>query len=220
MSTLSEIERQELSLLLPWYANGTLDSEDSRKVEKALAEDDELAREFDLVLEDQAAVIDLVSEEVVPISMPERFKAALHAEQTKPEPSAQMRKTGESTLTRLLSVLFPAKPRAYAFAAAMMALLVPAVGVVSYMAGSQQTNQYQTATGEQQVISDAARVLVKFNSDAAWADIDMFLKDNQGQVAKGPTADGFYELAFPKNDGLMEKLGAMVDVIEFVLPVN
>ena len=56
MSTLTEKERQELSLLLPWYANGTLDGEDSRRVEAALAEDEELAREFDLVLEDQAAM--------------------------------------------------------------------------------------------------------------------------------------------------------------------
>ena len=47
MSTLSDKDIEELSLLLPWYANGTLDAEDSVRVEQALAEDDALAREFD-----------------------------------------------------------------------------------------------------------------------------------------------------------------------------
>ena len=92
MSTLSTRERQELSLLLPWYANGTLDAEDSRRIEAALAEDEELAREFDLVLEDQAAVVALTSEEEVPLSMAERFKAALHAEPARSDESAQPRR--------------------------------------------------------------------------------------------------------------------------------
>ena len=72
MSTLSDKDRDELSLLLPWYANGTLDAEDSVRVEQALAEDDALAREFDLILEDQAAMIDVVSEEEVPSRSEER----------------------------------------------------------------------------------------------------------------------------------------------------
>ena len=220
MSTLSKKERQELSLLLPWYANGTLDSEDCRKIEAALAEDEELAREFDLLLEDQAAVVALTSEEEVPISMAERFKAALHAEQTKPETSARPRDTGESAIARVLSVLFPARPRAYAFVTAIVVALVPVVAVVSYMAGSQQTTQYQTASGEEEIAGDRTRVLVKFNSDVAWATIDAFLKENRGQVVKGPTADGLYELEFQKAEGLVERMGGEFGVFEFALPVN
>jgi len=131
MSALSEKERQEVSLLLPWYANGTLDSEDSCKVEAALAQDEALAREFDLVLEDQAATIELVSEEEVPISIAERF-----------------------------------------------------------------------------------------NSEVAWADIDAFLSENRGQVVKGPTADGLYELEFEKAEGLAAKMEAKTGIFEFVLPAN
>ncbi|WP_164658162.1 hypothetical protein [Tropicibacter sp. Alg240-R139] len=220
MSTLSETERQELSLLLPWYANGTLDNEDSQKVEAALALDEELAREFDLVLEDQAAVVELLSEEEVPVSMAERFKAALHAEQTEPETSVEPQAVGEGAIARLLSVLFPAKPRAYAFVMAMFVVLVPAVGIISYVVGSQQPNQYQTATGGEAVASDKARMLVKFKSDVSWADIDAFLKENSGQVIKGPTADGLYELEFQSVEDLAERTGAKADVFEFALPVN
>lgn len=220
MSALSKEERHELSLLLPWYANGTLDNEDRRKVEAALAQDEALAREFDLVLEDQAAVIGLVSEEAVPISMAERFKAALNAGQKEPATSARPRYAGESVISRMVSSLFPARPRAYAFATALIVLLVPAVAIVSYMAGSQRTGQYQTASGDEETASQKARMLVKFNADAAWTDIDAFLKENRGQVVKGPTADGLYELEFDKVEKLVEILGAEIDVLEFALPAN
>ena len=220
MSALSKEERHELSLLLPWYANGTLDNEDRRKVEAALTQDEALAREFDLVLEDQAAVIGLVSEEAVPISMAERFKAALNAGQKEPATSARPRYAGESVISRMVSSLFPARPRAYAFATALIVLLVPAVAIVSYMAGSQRTGQYQTASGDEETASQKARMLVKFNADAAWTDIDAFLKENRGQVVKGPTADGLYELEFDKVEKLVEILGAEIDVLEFALPAN
>ncbi len=220
MSTLSENERQELSLLLPWYANGTLDGEDSRKVEAALAEDDDLAREFDLVLEDQAAVVDLVSEEEVPLSMPERFKAALHAEQANPDPGTAQQERGENVSDRLIAFLFPARPRAYAFVAAMVVLLVPAVAIFSYVAGSRQETQYLTATGVEEPAGETARLLVKFSSDVTWADIDTFLKENRGQIVKGPTADGMYELEFEAFEGLAEKAASVPKIFEFALPVN
>ncbi|QIE45544.1 hypothetical protein G5B38_08430 [Pseudohalocynthiibacter aestuariivivens] len=220
MSTLSEREKQEVSLLLPWYANGTLNSEDSRKVEAALAQDDALAREFDLVLEDQMAVVELVSEEEVPVSMAERFKAALNAEQDEPATSARPREAGESLINRIISVLFPARPRAYAVVAAVFILFAPAVVIYSIVVGNHQTGQYQTASGEEETILGKTRTLVKFNSDAVWTDIDAFLSENRGQIVKGPTPDGLYELAFEKADKLAEKMATETGIFEFVLPAN
>jgi hypothetical protein len=220
MSTLSDKEREELSLLLPWYANGTLDPEDSQRVEEALAADEALAREFDLVLEDQAAMIELVSEEEVPSSISERFKAALHAELDRPEPVADRTETGEGFFGRVLSALFPAQPRAYATVAAMVAILLPAVALVSFDAGSQNVTQYQTASGEDPATSDALRMLVQFKADASWAEIDAFLRDKDGQIVKGPTPDGLYELEFEKEDGLADELNAATAIFEFVLPAN
>jgi anti-sigma factor RsiW len=220
MSTLSEKERQELSLLLPWYANGTLDTKDSRKVEAALARDEALAREFDLVLEDQAAVIELVSEEEVPISLAERFTAALNATQPEPAKNAKPRDTGESVIGRLLSSLFPARAPAYAYAMALIVMLLPAVAVVSYMAGSQQTDQYHTASGDEEAAGQKARMLVKFNADVTWTDIDAFLREYRGQVVKGPSADGLYELEFEKTEKLVEKMAAEIGVFEFAFPAN
>lgn len=220
MSTLSEKEREELSLLLPWYANGTLDEADTRRVEAALAEDDALAREFDLVLEDQAALVEMVSEEEVPLSMPERFKAALHAEQSRSQPDAAPRAAGESLMSRLMAALSPARPRAYAAIAAAVILCVPALVIVSSLSRDQQPGQYQTATGEEEPGAETARMPVKFNPDAAWSEVDAFLKENRGQVVGGPTADGLYELAFEPAEDLTEKMGAATRIFEFALPAN
>ena len=220
MSTLSDKEREELSLLLPWYANGTLDSEDSQKVEAALAQDEALAREFDLVLEDQAAVVELVSEEEVPVSMAERFKAALNAEQEEPAARTAPAQTGESMISRIVALLFPERQRAYAYVAAALVVLVPAVAIFSGAIGTQQTTQYQTASGEEEAASAGVRMLVTFNANAGWSDIDAFLKENRIQIVKGPNADGFYELEFEKDDALVDAINAQSDIFEFALPVN
>ncbi|QGX99762.1 hypothetical protein EI983_16405 [Roseovarius faecimaris] len=220
MSTLSDKERQELSLLLPWYANGTLDDDDTRKVEAALAEDDALAREFDLVLEDQASVVALVSEEEVPISMGERFKAALTAETAEPVTRVQPRARDESLISRITSVLFPARPRAYAYVAAAIVLLVPAIAILSVVNGNQQPGRYQTASGEVETATDKQRMLVKFSSEVAWTDVDTFLRATRGQIVRGPNADGLYELEFEKTEELATTLENAAGLFEFVLPSN
>ncbi|MEL6119180.1 MAG: hypothetical protein AAFN44_00095 [Pseudomonadota bacterium] len=219
MSALSDKDREELSLLLPWYANGTLDAEDSARVEQALAEDDALAREFDLILEDQAAMIDVVSEEEVPSSISERFKAALQAEIDAP-PVRKGETSGDGLVSRMMSLLFPAQPRAYAAVAAIIAILLPVVALVSFEAGNQNTVQYQTASGEDPVVSDGVRMLVKFNADVSWTKVDAFLKENAGQIVKGPTPDGFYELEFAAGTDAAEEMERLPEIFEFALPAN
>ncbi|MEM6566705.1 MAG: hypothetical protein AAF665_19805 [Pseudomonadota bacterium] len=219
MSTLSDKDREELSLLLPWYANGTLDAEDSARVEQALAEDDALAREFDLILEDQAAMIELVSEEEVPASISERFKAALQAEIDAP-PARTEEKAEDGFITRIMSVLFPAQPRAYAAVAAVIAILLPAVALVSFEVGTQNTVQYQTASGEDPATTDGVRMLVKFNAEVTWAQVDAFLTENAGQIVKGPTPDGFYELEFAAETDAAEEMERLPEIFEFALPAN
>jgi hypothetical protein len=49
----------EIEMLLPWYATGTLNSGDFRKVDEALARDPELARQYVMIREEYAATVDL-----------------------------------------------------------------------------------------------------------------------------------------------------------------
>ncbi|MEQ9258000.1 MAG: hypothetical protein RIG84_02760 [Roseovarius sp.] len=216
MSTLSDKDREELSLLLPWYANGTLDAAESRRVEAALAEDEALAREFDLVLEDQAAILELVSEEEVPVSMAERFKAALHAEEDAPAARTMPEAPRAGLLDRLFSILTPRRSVALA---ALVAVLVPAVVIVSMEMRPQPPGQYQTASGEDDT-PDEMRMLVKMNPGVPWSDVDAFLKETGGQIVRGPTADGLYELAFEEAEGTAGRLEAETGLFEFALPAN
>ncbi|TMK08519.1 MAG: hypothetical protein E6G75_22175 [Alphaproteobacteria bacterium] len=51
--------RREIEELLPWHATGTLSRRDADRVEQALAGDRELARRYDLVLQELAETIHL-----------------------------------------------------------------------------------------------------------------------------------------------------------------
>ena len=52
-----ERERQEIESLLPWHAAGTLSRGDADRVERALADDRELAQRYELVREELAVTI-------------------------------------------------------------------------------------------------------------------------------------------------------------------
>lgn len=52
-------EPNDLELLLPWHAAGTLNARDARRVEDALARDPELARQYAVIREEYAATIGL-----------------------------------------------------------------------------------------------------------------------------------------------------------------
>jgi hypothetical protein len=54
-----ERERHEIESLLPWHAAGTLDRRDAERVERALAQDGELAQRYELVREELAETIRL-----------------------------------------------------------------------------------------------------------------------------------------------------------------
>jgi hypothetical protein len=54
-----ERERHEIESMLPWHAAGTLDRRDAERVQRALAEDGELAQRYELVREELAETIRL-----------------------------------------------------------------------------------------------------------------------------------------------------------------
>ena len=58
MNTIDK-ERDDLETLLPWHAAGTLNRRDAERVEKALANDRELLRRFNLAREELNETIHL-----------------------------------------------------------------------------------------------------------------------------------------------------------------
>ena len=53
------IQRQDIEALLPWHAAGTLIRRDAERVEQALANDNELARQHEMVREELGETIRL-----------------------------------------------------------------------------------------------------------------------------------------------------------------
>jgi hypothetical protein len=78
-----ERERQEIESLLPWHAAGTLGLRDAERVERALAEDGELAHRYELVREELAETIRLNESLGAPSARAmEKLFAAIDAEAT------------------------------------------------------------------------------------------------------------------------------------------
>src|ERR1700738_2860069 len=59
MMTKNETERRDIEALLPWHATGTLSRRDAQRVETALQQDRDLARQFELVREELGETIHL-----------------------------------------------------------------------------------------------------------------------------------------------------------------
>src|SRR5580693_339558 len=78
-----EQEPDEIEMLLPWHAAGTLNARDARRVEEALARDPELAGQYAVIREEYAETIGLNERPGAPAA---RAMAKLSAT-IKPEPS-------------------------------------------------------------------------------------------------------------------------------------
>jgi len=97
-----ERELHEIESLLPWHAAGTLDRGDAERVERALSEDGELARRYELVREELAETIHLNESLGAPSARAmEKLFAAIDAEEasathTRPQHSSGLALTATS----------------------------------------------------------------------------------------------------------------------------
>src|SRR5262245_53555146 len=91
-----ERERHEIESLLPWHAAGTLDRRDAERVERALAEDGELARRYELVREELAETIQLNESLGSPSARAmEKLFAAIDAEEER-VPRTRLKRSSET----------------------------------------------------------------------------------------------------------------------------
>jgi hypothetical protein len=91
-----ERERHEIESLLPWHAAGTLDRRDAERVERALAEDGELAQRYALVREELAETICLNESLGAPSPRAmEKLFAAIDAEEAR-TPRARLQRSSDT----------------------------------------------------------------------------------------------------------------------------
>jgi anti-sigma-K factor RskA len=198
MNTMSEKagEREEIEYLLPWHAAGTLSRRDAERVERALANDSELARRFDLVREELSETIHLNESLGAPSARAmEKLFAAIDAE------GALKRKPGFAMdlRTKVAEFIAGFAPRTIALAGAAAALVIVAqAGVIGSMALKTDTG-YGVAS-IQPIKVESVDFLVTFAPQASLDQMTKFLRERHATVIDGPTGPAaMYRLRFPAN---------------------
>jgi hypothetical protein len=182
----AEREPDELEALLPWHAAGTLNPQENRRVEEALARDPALARQYAAIQEECAETVLLNESLGAPSTRAlEKLFEAIDA-----EPARAAAPTDSGLLGRLGQYFVAMTPRTLAAAAIVGALaLMLQAGVIGTVllkngSGSFETASYQTKAA-------GTPVLVSFAPDARIADINDFLGRYRASIVSGPQAGMF-----------------------------
>jgi hypothetical protein len=193
-----EQEPSEMEMLLPWYAAGTLNARDARRVEEALARDPEIARQYAVIREEYAETIHLNESLGAPsVRAMQKLFVAIDAEPVR-KPSAS--RNLASRVSRFFASL---SPRTLAWSASLGALvLLLQAGVIGAVLLKNQPASYQTASLSMnepvtRALGSASppRALVRFAPDARVADIAALLDNYHASIIDGAKG-GLFRLQF------------------------
>src|SRR5690348_14487921 len=156
-------EREDIESLLPWHAAGTLNRRDAQRVERAIADDQELARRFELVREELGETIHLNESLGAPSARArQRLFAAIDAE------PARTSRLSLNLGGRIAEFVAGFSPRTLAWSATAAALaIVLQAGLLAGMFVKQGGQSYQTASApEQAQVVGGSYALVRFAPQA------------------------------------------------------
>src|SRR5215470_9405406 len=207
MMTINQTEREEIEALLPWHAAGTLSRRDAQRVEAALEEDRDLARQFELVREELSETIHLNETLGAPSARAmERLFAGIEAE------GAKGRKRASFSLAAFIGerlTMFSPRTLAWSAVTAVLAIVLQA-GLLANLyinePGSEVPASYKTASAPTRSLGPVGSyALIGFSPQASAADVTRFLDDHKATVVDGPKPGGLYRIrlsmsALPKAD--------------------
>jgi anti-sigma factor RsiW len=177
-----EHEPSEIRLLLPWYAAGSLNARDMKRVEDALATDPELAREYAAIQQECAATVALNESLAVPTlrSMQTLF-AVIDAE------SSQAAGRSHGSDAGIPGFFAGLSPRALAWTAASGLLLaLVQAGTIGVLLMQKPAARIQTAP---------PALKVRFAPDARVSEVTALLDGYNAAIIDG-ARDGVFTLQF------------------------
>ena len=194
MSTVHESAANDIELLLPWHAAGTLSYRDTQRVEAALANDPELARRYASVCDELGETIHLNETLGAPSA---RAMASLFAK-IDAEP-ARRPAVSINLGARFREFFAGLSPRtlAWSASAAALAILLQAgliAGIMIKENGGSGAANYQTASVPSTVSGEGSYALIRFRPQASAAEITAFLESNDLSIAGGPTTGGLFRV--------------------------
>jgi hypothetical protein len=219
-----EQEPGEIEMLLPWYAAGTLNARDARRVEETLARDPDLARQYAVISEEYAETIALNENLGAPSAraMSKLFAAIDGEPARKPSMSRNI-----SPISPRISAFFARlSPRTLAWSASLgaLALLLQAGVIGAVLVKSQQQASFQTASlsmdepTTRSLGPEPPRVLVRFAPDARVSDITALLDNYKAAIidARG----GMFRLQFGTRAMSKDEIAALMERLKSEKIVN
>jgi anti-sigma factor RsiW len=190
-TTAKQSEPSEIELLLPWYAAGTLDARESQQVEAALANDPELAARYAWVraeLEQETHVSEAAGE-----PSGRDVKALFAKIDALP---AQKSRTSIDISARIAEFLAALSPRTLAWSAmaAALAIVLQAGFLAGFVLKEKSPGGFETASVPANVSGEGSYVLLRFQPQAAAADVANFLETNKLSIVGGPSTGGLYRV--------------------------
>jgi anti-sigma-K factor RskA len=187
-------EREQIEMLLPWHAVGTLSLAEAQRVEHALASDPELARQFDLVRDELGGTIHVNETLGAPSARAmDTLFSRIEAEAPRKHRAASV-----GLSERFSGWLASLSPRslAYAAAAAVLALVLQAAVITAIVmppSGSHgERGGYVTASAP--ATDTGSFAMVQFAPQANAAEIAALLKTNKLSIVDGPNAAGLFKV--------------------------
>ncbi len=217
-------EPQEIEALLPWHAAGTLSRKDAARVDLALSEDADFARQFSLIREEVDETIRLNEKLGAPSPHAmEKLMAAVDAEPAR-------RKSLSINPGRWLALrLSSLSPRTLAWSAAAGALAIALqAGLLLGVFVSEREATFQTASAPQQTAPlQGTYAMIAFAPQATAAEITRFLDTNRLSLVEGPRAGGLFrvrlaETKLPQDEvsRILKRLQDQANIIRFAAPVE
>ncbi|BAT61327.1 hypothetical protein GJW-30_1_03884 [Variibacter gotjawalensis] len=209
MNTNTAPEREEIEMLLPWHAAGTLSRRDAQRVEAALEEDPELRRQFDLVREEFSETIHLNETLGAPSARAmEKLFAGIEAE-SGPARQVSQGFSFSEWLSDKLSILTPRKLAYAGSAAAVVVALASGLitGAVMNQYGGGQAARPELSSGPStSAPGGTGSLLMTFSPTASITEINEFLDKHDLQVTDGPRAGRMYRVVVkPGTKGPLSK---------------
>jgi hypothetical protein len=212
---------EDVELLLPWHAAGTLSRRDAARVEQALANDNDLAARYEMVREELGEAIRLNESLGAPSARAmQKLFAQIDAEPVRtPKASFNI----GAWLTDFIAGFSP-RTLAYGATAAALAIVLQA-GILAGVFVKERTIGPQLASYEQADSAGGAHVRIRFKPQATAADIAAFLNENNASVVGGPARDnGFFQVRVSDKPMSQTELSAIVKkmarnpVVDFTVP--
>ena len=224
MMTRNQTEREEIEALLPWHAAGTFSRRDAQRVETALEEDRDLARQFDLVREELGETIHLNETLGAPSARAmEKLFAGIEA-----EPKRRQRRSFDlAAFIGERLTLFSPRTLAWSATAAVLAIVLQGgllAGLYLGEPGSESPAAFRTASAPTRSFAPAGSyALIGFTAQASAADVTKFLEAHKAAIVDGPKPGGLYRIriaqaALPKSDlaAIVKQMQDDTKIVRFV----